>query len=415
MTTTDVLIIGAGPSGSMAALEAVRRNVDVIMLEDHPIVGDPNHCSGLITKKGIEKLNVPYPNSIIDNSISSVNFWSPSSYKFTINRQKKNELLVFQRANLDRVLANYAEKKGVELRLNSKAIKLLRSNGKVSGVRIKDKQSRTYEIKSNVVIDAEGSYAKFLSEAGLKPPNPSWRMPAMQYELDNVPDFPREYCELYHGYQWAPGYFAWIIPACHDAVRIGLATWSRYNTNMLLKKFYKKHPIARKWLKNAVITKKRGGIVAACGPISKTWSNGFLVVGDAAGQVKATTGGGVNIGGYCGRIAGSVAANFITGNMPLENYDRKWKREYFSELKLMEFIRKTLSGFSDNTLDVLFNSASKSLINQKLQNTKDVDLHGFDLIFAAFSPKLIKAGFSTSPDVLINILKTLLRKNLPRP
>ncbi|OLS23000.1 MAG: Digeranylgeranylglycerophospholipid reductase [Candidatus Heimdallarchaeota archaeon LC_3] len=411
MTTTDVLVIGAGPAGSMAALEAVRRNVDVIMLEDHPIVGDPNHCSGLITKKGIDKLNVPYPNSIIDNSISSVSFWSPSNHKFTINRQKKSELLVFQRNNLDRVFASYAELKGVEIRLNSKVTKLIRRNGKISGVRVKEKQNRTYNINSKVVIDAEGSYAKFLPEAGLKPPNSSWRMPAMQYELDNVPDFPREYCELYHGYQWAPGYFAWIIPACQDAVRIGLATWPRFNTSKLLKKFFTKHPIAKKWFKKAIITKKRGGVIAACGPISKTWAKGFLAVGDAAGQVKATTGGGVNIGGYCGRIAGVVAARNITKNMPLENYDRKWKNEFYSELKLMEFIRKTLSGFSDKTLDVLFNSASKSFISKKLQNTKDVDLHGYDLILAAFTPKLIKAGLSTSPDVLINIIKTLSRKN----
>lgn len=411
MITTDVLVIGAGPSGSMAALEAVRRNVDVIMLEDHPIVGDPNHCSGLITKSGIDKLNVPYPNSIIDNSINSVNFWSPSNFKFTINRQKKMELLVFQRNNLDRVLASYAESKGVEIKLNSKVTKLIKRDGKISGVRIKEKQTKTYDITSKVVIDAEGTYAKFLPEAGIKPPDPSWRMPAMQYELDNVPDFPRDYCELYHGYQWAPGYFAWIIPACQDAVRIGLATWSRFNTNKLLKKFYAKHPIAKKWFKRAIITKKRGGVVAACGPISKTWSNGFLAVGDAAGQVKATTGGGVNIGGYCGRIAGAVAAKYITDDMPLENYDKKWKKEFYPELKLMEFIRKTLSGFSDKTLDVLFNSASKSLINEKLQNTKDVDLHGYDLILAAFTPKLIKAGFSTSPDVLINIFKAFLQKN----
>ena len=56
MPTTDICVIGAGPAGVMAALEAVKRNVDVIVLEDHPIVGDPNHCSGLITKKGIDKL-----------------------------------------------------------------------------------------------------------------------------------------------------------------------------------------------------------------------------------------------------------------------------------------------------------------------------------------------------------------------
>jgi geranylgeranyl reductase family protein len=411
MHTTDVIVIGAGPAGSMAALEAVKRGVDVVVLEDHPIVGDPNHCSGLITKKGIDRLNVNYPSTIIDNSIDAVNFWSPSNLKFSIRRSKKGELLVFQRNNLDRALADYTEKKGAIIKLNSKVTKLLKKNNTITGVKYKEKDKKSQEIRSKVVIDAEGSYAKFLPEAGLKPPDPLWRMPAMQYELDNVPDFPRSFCELYHGFQWSPGYFAWIIPACKDSVRIGLATWSKYNTNLLLKKFFEKHPIAGKYFEKAIITKKRGGVVAACGPISKTSTPGFLAVGDAAGQVKATTGGGVNIGAYCGKIAGAVAAKNILDNMSLSNYDILWKKEYFFELKLMEYIRKTLSRLSDKTMDIIFDSASKIALDQKLSSTNDLDLHGFDLILASLHPKMLKAGFSTSPDVILSSLKAIFKIN----
>ena len=110
--STDIVVIGAGPAGSMSALEAVRHNCDVIILEEHPTVGDPNHCSGLISKQGIERLSVPYPTSIVDNEVNAVNFWSPSNYKLTIKRKRKGELLVFQRNNLDRVLYNYTIDKG---------------------------------------------------------------------------------------------------------------------------------------------------------------------------------------------------------------------------------------------------------------------------------------------------------------
>ncbi|HKZ41251.1 MAG TPA: NAD(P)/FAD-dependent oxidoreductase, partial [Candidatus Hodarchaeales archaeon] len=290
LSTTDVVVIGGGPAGSMAALEVVRRGLDVILLEDHPIIGDPNHCSGLISKRGIDRLNVPYPNTIIDNSVNAVNFYSPSNHCLTVRRKEKGELLVFQRNNLDRTLAEYAELKGVEIRLNSKVKSLYRRSGAVAGVEVSPKQGTSYRISSRVVIDAEGSNAKFLSEAGLRPPDQKWRLPAMQFELDNVPNFPRDVCELYHGKEWAPGFFCWIIPACKDSVRIGVATFPRFGTARLLKKFLNFHPVASKSLQDAIITKKRGGVVTACGPVKRAHAPGFLAAGDAAGQVKATTG-----------------------------------------------------------------------------------------------------------------------------
>ena len=408
--STDIVVIGAGPAGSMSALEAVRHNCDVIILEEHPTVGDPNHCSGLISKQGIERLSVPYPTSIVDNEVNAVNFWSPSNYKLTIKRKRKGELLVFQRNNLDRVLYNYTIDKGAEGRLNSRVSGLIRKNGQVCGVKVSPKNGQPYELHAKIVIDAEGTLGRFLPEAGLTPPDREWRLPAMQYELDNVPDFPRDYCELYHGWQWAPGFFAWIIPACSGSVRIGLATFKQFKTNQLLDNFFKNHPVAKKILKDAIITKKRGGVVAACGPIKRAWAPGFLVVGDAAGQVKATTGGGVNIGGYCGRLAGVVAAKHIHENMPLENYDRLWKSEYYLELKLMELYRKVVGKASDKTLDRVLYAASSSNFSKKLATTKDIDMHSLDLIKASSDIRLLTAGFMVSPELFLNLIRTIFFK-----
>ena len=406
--STDIIVIGAGPAGSMAALEATRRNCDVIILEEHPVVGDPNHCSGLITKKGMEKLGVPYPRTIVDNEINAVNFFSPSNYKLTIMRKKKGELLVFQRNNLDRVLYNYTIDKGAEGRLNSRVVSLIRKNKQVIGVKVSPKNGQSYELYGKIVIDAEGTLGRFLPEAGLIPPDREWRLPAMQYELDNVPDFPRDYCELYHGQQWAPGFFAWIIPACSGSVRIGLATFKQFKTNKLLDKFFKKHPIAKDILKDAIITKKRGGVVAACGPVKKAWAPGFLVVGDAAGQVKATTGGGLNNGGYCGRLAGTIAEKHIHENIPLKKYDELWKTEYYLELKIMELYRKVVGKASDKTLDRVLYAASKSNFSKKLASTQDIDMHSLDLIKASVDIRLLKAGVMVTPELFLNLARTVL-------
>ena len=411
----DVVVIGSGPSGTMSAIEATKKGAEVIVIENDPVVGDPNHCSGLITLKGLSKLNVPYPKSIIENSVNSVNFYSPSNDKLTINRSKTSEISVFKRNELDRALFRFAnEKMGVEGRFNSRVTNLLVSKEGVQGIKIKPKNGLTYEIRSKVVIDASGSLARFVPEAGLTPPDRKWRLPAMQYELDNVFDFPSNYVELYHGVNWAPGFFAWIIPTCGGSVRIGLATWRKDNLNIkkLLNKFMLKHPVASKKLKNAKIRQVRGGIVTATGPIKKSFANGYISVGDTAGQTKATTGGGVNIGGYCGRIAGSVAGLHVQNpsEYPLSMYDNEWKRLFFKELKGMEFYRKIVGNLDDKTLDRLFRAIINSSFSNSLKDTTDIDLHTFDLLKAGITsmrPSMLLTGLQTSPALTYSFLQQI--------
>ncbi len=411
----DVIVIGSGPSGTMSAIEATKKGANVLLLENDPVVGDPNHCSGLITIKGLSKLNVPYPKSIIENSVNSVNFFSPSNAKLTIKRSKNSEISVFKRNELDRALFRYAnEEIGVEGRFNSRVTGLLVSKDGVQGVKVKPKNGTSYEIKSKVVIDASGSLARFVPQSGLVPPDPNWRLPAMQYELDNVEDFPRNYVELYHGSNWAPGFFAWIIPTYGGSVRIGLATWKKENTNIrkLLDKFMLKHPVASKKLKNAKIRQVRGGLVTATGPIKKSYANGYIAVGDTAGQTKATTGGGVNIGGYCGRIAGSVAGLHINDpkNYSLKMYENEWKRMFFKELKGMEYYRKIVGNLDDKTLDKLFKAIINSSFADSLKDTKDIDLHTFDLLRAGITsirPSILLTGIQTSPALTYRFLQQI--------
>ncbi|MFV2016330.1 MAG: hypothetical protein ACC656_12930, partial [Candidatus Heimdallarchaeota archaeon] len=372
------------------------------VLENDPVVGDPNHCSGLISIKGLKNLKVPYPKRIIENSIDAVNFYSPSNLKLSIERSKKDEIHVFKRNELDRVLFSFAKDNfDVKGRFNSRVTGLIKKNGKISGVNVKPRGEKSYSIKSKIVIDASGSLAKFLPQAGLQCPDPKWRLPAMQFELENVNNFPRNFVELYHGREWAPGFFAWIIPTCEDSVRIGLATWkyNNFNIKKLLNNFLHKHPIASKLLKNAKISKVRGGLITATGPISKSFASGYLAVGDVAGQVKATTGGGVNVGGYCGRIAGAVASDHIKNpiNFPLSRYDVEWKRIFYRELKGMEYYRKVIGRVDDKTLDILFKAGINSNFSRSLRTTKDIDMHTFDLI---------KAGFkSLRPSVIFSVIK----------
>ncbi|HKZ41587.1 MAG TPA: hypothetical protein VJ044_11530, partial [Candidatus Hodarchaeales archaeon] len=184
------------------------------------------------------------------------------------------------------------------------------------------------------------------------------------------------------------------------SVRIGVATFPRFGTARLLKKFLNSHPVASKSLQDAIITKKRGGVVAACGPVKQAHAPGFLAAGDAAGQVKATTGGGVNIGGFCGRLAGYVATQNILNGVPLKKYDNLWKREYYLELRLMEIYRKIVGQLSDYALDQAIKAASGSAFEKKLSKTVDIDRHSLDLIRATLSPRPVLAGVKMLPELL---------------
>lgn len=402
----------------MAAVEASRQAVDVVVLEEHPIVGDPNHCSGLITTKGLARLGVPYPRSIVDNSVNAVNFYSPSGHKLTVRRSKKGEIHVFQRAELDRVLHQYAvDKCGVDSRSNSRVTQLLQKNGRVAGVRVKPKQGEPYDLHAQYVVDASGANTTFTRAVNLCPPDPHWRLPALQYELDKVDDFPDNFVELYHGRAWAPGFFAWIIPTCGGTARIGLATWKQERSvvKRFLDRFMTRHPVASKVLEGAQIVKKRGGVVTATGPVDRSYAPGYLAVGDVAGQVKATTGGGVNVGGFCGRLAGhAIGRGLQEGRSDWwvgQTYEHWWKGRYYVELKLMEVYRKTIGAVDDTTLDRLFGAAATSPFASKLGDTSDIDLHSIDLLRAgaqSLTPKVVRAMVRTSPQLLYRLGQTIL-------
>ena len=145
----------------------------------------------------------------------------------------------------------------------------------------------------------------------------------------------------------------------------------------------------------------------------KSFTNGYIAVGDTAGQVKATTGGGVNIGSYCGKIAGNVAGLNITNpkEFPLKLYENEWKRIFYKELRGMEFYRKIVGNLDDKTLDRLFKTIINSNFDNLLKDTADIDLHTFDLLKAglhSIRPSMILTGLRTSPMLTYSLLQEII-------
>lgn len=247
---------------------------------------------------------------------------------------------------LDQFLAKQAIANGVELRTKARVTKFSRSeeNGEVT--------LQTGErISCSAVVDASGAGSRLPQQAGLETPDWSKLLPGLQYELVNT-NAQDDLVDLFFGSTRAPGFFAWSIPTGDNSVRVGLAS-KKGNVKKLLDSL-----VQERWPRASIDATKSGSVLVS-GPIRRCWAMNFLVAGDAAGQVKQTTGGGVVIGGYCGMIAGKAASRFAASSdldriELLKEYDREWRKTFGPDLRRMQLARKIFAGLSDETLERVF-------------------------------------------------------------
>jgi len=174
-----------------------------------------------------------------------------------------------------------------------------------------------------------------------------------------------------------------MIPKGDASAKVGLATWTG-NPREYLRRFMKKHPVASEKLRKSNVTTLSIHPIPLGGPILKTYSNGLLVVGDAASQVKPTTGGGVIVGLSCSKIAGEVAHEAVEKNnfseAFLSQYQSRWKELMGFDLTVMGQIRKLLNCLSDDKVGTIIDLCEKLGVDSVLEEVGDIDFQGRSLI-----------------------------------
>ncbi|MHA1513077.1 MAG: hypothetical protein ACTSRJ_03320, partial [Candidatus Hodarchaeales archaeon] len=413
--TSDIAIIGAGPAGLLAGYETNPSKNDLVttIFTKNSKIGFPAHCSGLISRSGLESLdlNINDIKSCIGyNTIRRAKFVSPSNHSFEIDRGSK-AMIVIDRPSLDQYLAKRTKKVDTSIQINH-TIRRIKFFEGYWHLFIKNNDSNIVHT-TKILINGEGIHARLARSVGFPVPNPNWHMPSYQCDLSHVSDLELDCSELYFGQKFAPGFFGWVIPLKDDSARVGIAVgpWMKGNTRYLFNYFLRKHPGLKTRFRKANIDKSYGGIVPASGSISKTFDKNYMVIGDAAGQTKATTGGGVNIGGYCGRLAGKYAkqivTNEISSEMGCKEYQRQWKSRFEPDLSLMKFFRRTISHLPDRSLDDIFKIAKDRDIGKSLE-TSSIDLHGVGLLRYALKPNVLLRGGIIAPRLIASFLKGFL-------
>jgi len=395
-TASEVIVVGGGPCGSFAALNLAKLGADVTVLEEHGEIGVPSYCPGHLSIEGLKKLGLhPLPAEIIENTFYGAVFHSPKGNSFSV-RFSQPVTCVVNRVQFDKYIAKLAENAGARYYLNSRVESLIIEDGFVKGVTAQQDEKNSLKFLAKIVIDAEGISSRILRQAGLPTLNRHMLVNAAHTEIENVEDVEPDMVEIYLGKDYAPGLFAWLIPKPDGKAKVGLAA-KNGNPRELLQRLMSKHPIASKKLGTTRILSRVFRPITLGGPIPKTFSDGFLVVGDAASHVKPTTGGGVIFGMTCARVAAEVAYGALGKNdvssESLSEYRRLCEEILGFDVKVMLKIRKMVDAMSDKKIDDAINFCKRCGLDKTLQNIEDIDFQGRSLLHLLFSPKIPTALF----------------------
>ena len=370
----DVAIVGAGPAGLTLAETVAKEGGDVLLLEEHPEVGVPPHCTGKLSVTALNELDLDEKGVL--HRVRGAVFYPPSLTPVTITRDGA-QALIFDRKILDQTLATKAVDAGAKLYTHSRAKTF---SIKPGGITLRFEQQGTlYDVKCRLIVGADGAASHTARLAGLYSKKPSEIRIGVQREVSGV-HIVHGMVELYFGRTWSPGFFAWMVPTGNDTARVGLAVQPNapHPASEYLDAFMEAHPVAREKLGGYRVLKQSTHILPTGGVLPRTVSDGVLIVGDAAGQVKSTTGGGLYYGMACAKIAGAAISKALQASpdpllrrQGLMSYEAAWRAKFGREIAFSVRARAFLDSLSDSEVDYLFN-----IIRRDASLTRQIEVDG---------------------------------------
>ena len=303
----DVIVVGAGPAGGTAARYAARRGLTVLMVDKRKEIGVPVQCGEYVAQNeevrsifptvgDLEDLmQVPYQVREIDTPV--IRIWSPRGRRYDVPFRG----FTVRRDRMDQGIVAQAVREGAELMTETT----------VQRVHADEVETNRGTFGGKVVIGSDGPRSTVAKSVGLE-----WPVSAPAMSATASGDFGTA-TDMFFG-NLAPGGYAWIIPKSGCA-NVGLGTWQRFRGNLrdLFDTF-----VASRGLEPGKAT---GGFVPVLGPPPRTVKDNAMLVGDAAGMVMATNGGGNNLAMIAGRIAGMTAADHLLDGTPLDAYESRWR------------------------------------------------------------------------------------------
>ena len=350
----DVVIAGGSVAGLLCAREVAKEGNTVLVIEEDYEIGTPEHCGGLVSMSGLEKLGVIPFRKTFNHLVESARIYAPNGKSIQIS-SKKQKVGEISRRELDKQIAHQAQKNGAKIQVKTSFQEITKE-----GVKTSDG-----EIKCKIFVDARGI-------ASISQKDRTGILSSAQYEI--YADWIKQgEVKLFFDQEKYPGFFAWIIPSSEGKGKVGVAG-----------KGIKVSEVIEEFLQNKgtySIIRKIFAPIWVKGPIKKFVEGKSVIIGDAAGQAKPTTSGGIYSSGMGGILAGRAISKFLKSNNPkdLEEYQKEWTNLFGEEFENQILARKLLERFDNQTINKLFELISPEILKE-ISERDDFDFHTGSII-----------------------------------
>ena len=364
----DVAVIGGGPGGLHIARLLAAGGFDVRVFEEHEMSGDPVHCTGVLAADAFDEFDLP--REAILNDLRTARFIAPSGHCIS-HTTATLEAVAVDRLSFDRRLFDSARAAGATLVPGRRATSVSVDR---ESVRIVLDGGAT--ARSRVCVLACGANYSIQQRLGLGRPAVFLQSAQLEVPIGRPGDV-----EVHFGKAVAPGGFAWVVPVRRDpsqwCARVGLM--SERDAAGGFRRFVRRiqDRLGLDTGPGAPLQPKRKMLPLA--PISRTYTDRVVAIGDAAGIVKATTGGGI----YYSLVSATLAAEVLgpalrtnrVGAATLQKYERAWRARLGREIEAQLELRTIAHRMDDRDIEALFELARTDGIMPIVRRTAKFNHH----------------------------------------
>ena len=378
----DLVVVGAGPAGSMTAKAAAEAGLEVVMMEKRQEIGDPVRCAEGVSKAALKKLVEPDP-SWISAEVKGARIRAPDGTEIVISEDRAGAEVgyVLERKVFDRALAQEAAEAGAKVMVKTRALGLLTEKGVPAGV-VAQFVGEELKIEAPLVIGADGVESKVGRWAGIDTalkPKDIETCAQFLVQDERIDD---DYCEFYLGNDIAPGGYVWSFPKGRALANVGIGILgSKADSGTpirLLRDFMKANFPEGKVLEMMV------GGVPVSGPIERTVADGVILVGDAARQSDPITGGGIINAMKAGKMAGKIAADLVprgeVDKRSLMVYEELWRETIGKHISRNFAVKEFFVDLTDDDLNRMIHSLDGI-------DVAELDLKGLIKVLVRQNPK----------------------------
>ncbi len=373
----DVIIVGAGPSGSTISRILAQEGLEVMVFDKRKELGEPIRCGEGLGAREVIAQGIDLPKECISTDIKGAKVISPDGSSI-VWKDKETTGWVLERKIFDKWLMEQAVHKGAKVQSYTRVMDVVKKDGKIQGVKVSHGDHEPYDVSAPLIVSAEGMEASLARKAGFRAVSTLYDVDTCyQYEMQEYDH--ENLIELYFGTKCSPRGYVWIFPKKDKKANVGIGIGAHLETGMkegglkgatpkdYLDRFIANHP----QLKNSSKLQDTGGIISVSAAIDSFAKDNFMVTGTAARQVDPIHGGGIAMAMEGGLLAASTImkahkANDYSEKM-LKEYETAWRSSLGKKVAKRLLLRKVMEAASDDDFNHIFKAINQHDLDEVMK------------------------------------------------